>query len=367
MLGMVPKDVPSTTGEPVVAFVDLAARFFVYGVHNRTAIQDLETLRSLTPIGGLIANCPACKWASYFHGSGSTRQSVGFEWFLDVDAVITFGQQPSLGLVVKGRFEAESIARALQARGFAVTTISGVEVWYRFDDYEALKDRDKFDPFWGYVGSSARITLVGDCLLASQTWPSIEAMLSAYKGKQPSLLDDPALQALAQTVTMRPRLLTQALFYRWNDLQPQREHAREFCKRMGITFEPALPPFQLAVLADIQLGQLEEDRDQIFLIGLFYPNPLDASKAADVLANRVARYTAPLRTGRTSGSFVEEYGGTVSSYVLNLFLAEGAVAIVEVRYPVPKPPEWWIALPIPSGLLELFVIGIITDDCWFFW
>lgn len=365
MLGMVPKEISSTRGDPFLTFADLAAFFFVYGVQNRTDIQDLETLLSSVPISVMLGTCRACPEARYYFLPFSTRQNVGFEWLLDVDAIITFGQRPS-SLVVKGRFEEKSIDSALRSRGFAVTTMSGAKVWYRFDDYEArLGMSDPCDPFWGYIGASARIALVEDCLLAARAWPSIEAMLLAYKGQQSSLLDDLALRTLAQTTVIRPGLLTQALFYRWEDLQPQDERAREFCKKMGITFEPALPPFQLAVLADIQLGRTEERRDQLLLIGLFYPDPLDASRAADVLASRVTRHASPLRTGGVYGSWVENYRGTVSSYVVNAFLGEGAVAIVEVRYPVPDHSEGGVATL--GLLLYYFVLDIEIGDCWFFW
>lgn len=370
LLEMVPIDAPSAHGMPFASFVDLAAIFSVYGVENRTEIKDFETLSSSVPFGRMLSNCCACPWVDYFILFGSTKPSVGFEWLLDVDAVITFEHRMLSWMVVKGRFEADSIKRALQSRGFAVRTVSGAEVLYRFDDYEArLGTRaEPFDPFWGFVGKgffavSARIALVDNCILAARAWPAIEAMLLAYNGEQPSLLDDPALRTLAQTVTTRPGLLTQALFYRWKDLQPQDERVKKLLKQIGITLEPPLPPFQLAVLSDIQLGRVEENNDQILLIGLFYPNPLDALAAADVLASRVILQASPVTERLTTGGWREEC--RVSSYVLNASPDEGAVAVVEIRYPMHKIFEWEV--PTISRLICRFFLSIFQGECWFFW
>ncbi|MEW6578239.1 MAG: hypothetical protein AB1435_03485, partial [Chloroflexota bacterium] len=137
MLAGVPQDaLPADSGWATVRYVDFAALYEAEGIAALRAAGDLDALMNDVPLPGMLMRIIAGPEAlSYvFPNSGQMAASVGFEWLLDVDRSLDFGDPPDFGLLLGGDFDAGAIGAALQARDFSQTDVSGVTVWHRFDD-----------------------------------------------------------------------------------------------------------------------------------------------------------------------------------------------------------------------------------------
>ncbi len=60
-----------------------------------------------------------------FVSAGRMADAVTFEWLLDVDRSLEFGDPSGVGLLLAGDFDAERIGEALESRGFSLAEIEG--------------------------------------------------------------------------------------------------------------------------------------------------------------------------------------------------------------------------------------------------
>jgi hypothetical protein len=274
---------------------------------------------------------------------------VGFEWISAVNRSLEYAVPPYTALILNGTFDADAIGAALSARDFEQTDVSGVPVWSRFDDAAmSMNDIERADPFGGRLGKAARIAVWPDYLANSAYWDATKGIIAAAQGEQPSLADNPDYRALAEAITAPEGLLLQALFFNVADVGFLPENvsaalADQTAEDPTQTYGP-LMPYALAVLADRQEGQ-----DQVHLIGLVYPNAAVAGPAAEEVASRIRTFRLPQRPDET---LVERFGAQVSSRVYESETTGRAVAVVEVRYPLPAEridPE--TGLFMTSGLM----------------
>lgn len=327
--------VPNDTSDPddvwaSVRFADYEALFSAEGLEILRALGSVDLLMESVPIGAILNRIVSGPEAvNYlFSSTGMMLEAVGFEWLLDVDRSLEFGDPPWVGLVLDGQFDVEKVGLALQKRGFSLTDVNGVSVWHRFEDMSvSLADRNVADPFGGYLGAAARIAILPEGLANARSWPLINAIIGAAQNAQPSLADDPDYRALAEAVSGAQGSLIQALFF-----------TPDVVGYPGVSTQPGgqastdgadlLPSFSLSVLADLQDGD-----DQVHVIGLTCIDEPTAQTAAEVLAQRITQFRLPDHDER----LVERFGASVSRSVLPAMSGGPAVALVEVRYPLPVP------------------------------
>jgi hypothetical protein len=346
MLALVPRDaVPENSGWAIARYANYEAVFAAEGVAALRELGDPELLLESLPLGSILSRIVAGPEAiNYlFVSTGRMADVVGFEWLVDVDRSLEFGEPPDFGLLLGGGFDAEAIGAALQSRSFALAEVEGVPVWHRFEDREiSLVDREPADPFGGHLGAAARIAVLPEMLGNARSWPLIEAMLASDRGEIPSLVDDPGYRALAETVAAPDGLLIQALLFTGPALR-----VPNVSLLSGVTWpEPLveLPWYSHAILADRQEGN-----DQVHLIGLVCADAVTAQTASVVLAQRLETFHPPDDPDRV---FAERYGATISPSVIDRPEDGLAIACVEARYPLPAEridPE--SGLYTTSGLL----------------
>jgi len=274
------------SGWATVRFVDYGALFESEGLSLFRALGDVDFLMSAVPLGPILSRIAAGPEALMylFAGAGQMEDVVGFEWLLDVDCSLEFGDPPGIGLLLGGSFDAVGIGVALENRGFSLGEIEGVPVWHRFDDLAiSVAARDVADPFGGHLGAAARIALFPDALGNARAWSLIEAMISAGQSTRPSLADDPIYEALAEAVAEPGGLLIQALFFSATALRVP--GSGEPTGQEPTDKADVLPLYLGAVLADRQEGD-----DQIHLIALVCADEPTALDAADVLARRLESF-----------------------------------------------------------------------------
>lgn len=337
MLAQVPQEVALISGSwGTVRFVDYAALFHVEGIQPLRMLGSVDLLLTSAPLGRALGRLTAATKPTGLYAFGSTEKkmtsSVGFEWLLDVDRSLEFGEPPRIGLVLDGRFDEEAIGAALQGRGFSLSVVDGVEVWHRFEDLTLnLQARDSFDPFGGALGAAARVAVLPEMLANARSWELIQVIIAASQGQKPSLADDAAYRALAEAITASEGFLVQALFFNPIDLRyvgdpllPPETQRRLWL--MAEEIEP-LPTFSLAVLADRQEGD-----DQVHLIGVVCADPSTAHVACDVLVRRVEVFHL---LDRPEETLAEQYGAAIRGWVIEPSENGLAVVLVEARYPLP--------------------------------
>ena len=330
LLAGVPADaLPAASGWATVRYADYAALYEAEGIAALRDAGDLDALMTDVPLPGMLMRLIAGPEALNYllTSTGQMAGTVGFEWLLDVDRSLEFGDPPDVGLLLGGDLDAAAIGAALQARDFSQADVSGVTVWHRFDDLTvSIADRDPADPFGGHLGAAARIALLPGALANARSWPLINGIIGSAQGAQPSLADDPAYRALAGAITAPDGLLIQALFFTGEALQVPGDPASLGVAPPAADLGP-LPSYALAVLADRQEGN-----DQVHLIGLVTTDAPAAQAAAEVLAGRLADFRLSTRPNEV---LTEEFGATVSAAVIESAADGLAVALVEVRYPLP--------------------------------
>jgi len=334
MLAQVPQEavLEQQSGWAAVRYVDYEALAAAEGIGALRDLGDVDLVMTMVPISrimGRIAVGPD-PLRNVVLSAGQMADTVGFEWLVDVDRSLEFGEPPNPGLVLDGSFDHVAIGLALEDRGYDLSSVAGVPVWHRFDDYAiSLGDRDMADPFGGHLGAAARVALLPDHLANARSWPLIEAIIAASLGETPSLADDVGYRALAEAISGPEGWLIEALFFAGEG--PGQPSDPGGTASAQDTDEPrSLPPFSLVVLADRQEGG-----EQVHLVGLVCDDREDAEVAAEVLAERLEAFRQP---SDAEESLAEQFGARIGSTVLPVKEKGTAVALVEARYPAP--PSW---------------------------
>lgn len=332
MLSQVPAEAAAIeSGWATVRFADFEALFASEGLSLLRALGSVDLLMNSVSIGAIMSRIVTGPQAlNYvFSNAGKMKDAVGFEWLLDVDRSLEFGDPPQIGLLLGGGFDAGTIGVALQARGFEVAEVEGSSVWHRFDDLAiSLEARDLADPFGGHIGASARVALLPNTLANTRTWQGIEMIVRAAQGIHPSLGDDPRYRALTGAISENEGLLIQALFFSGIALRFG-GNPMDAVEGQSVDGEP-LPDYSAAVLADRQEGD-----DQVHLIGLACADVPTAQTAARVLLKRVKAFSLPDQPGELLS---DRFGATVSIREGEWSQEGVAIAVVEASYPLPAEP-----------------------------
>lgn len=221
--------------------------------------------------------------------SESWPELLGFD-VTEVDAILTTGTPPHMIEVYGGTddlTDLDSLAAALEPRGFARKEIGGVPVWARFEDnHISIPDREPDDPFGGQLGQAARIAADDGILARTASSAPLAAAIAASRGG-PSLAGDPAVQALVRAlgddtivqVTMfGPQVADPrgALF--GADVDPS-TIAEQLANAAG---EAGLPGYYLAALGDIAAP----DGRWRTVLAFAFPDDASAAAAAPMLIDR---------------------------------------------------------------------------------
>jgi hypothetical protein len=220
MLGSLPNT--RAIHESIIGWADLRVADEAAGLPPMTTRAAYELLRRLDladtwlnalPVYGLPPNWPPYLIAALDEGGAELN---GFELF-DIDYTLYAGDPPAAVVVLRGRFEAAAIDRALTARGFTATTdADGITVWCGPDGCESglmlnVRDRNPANLFGGHLGRREPMALAGDTVLNSPDITALRGLIAAYRGQVPTLADDPAYRAAADHA-LRAGHLRQALF-----------------------------------------------------------------------------------------------------------------------------------------------------------
>jgi hypothetical protein len=271
---------------------------------------------------------------------------VGFSW-RDVNRLLEAGNPRDVLVVYEGNFDTGAIDAALTARDFASEERDGVSVWHRYEDGEAnFQDTEEADPFYGHLGSSARIADYGEQLIFARDWPIIEGANAARTNNTPSLADADDYRTLAEAVNSEgiliraiilPEDITQQLLFSGEEITSMQEG---FPEAWNIHLEDwgTLPPPSIAALADQQQGN-----DQVNIIALVYDDATTAQTAAQEIATRLQSFDPAL---------YEPLGVTIDAPRVHIDDSGFAVALASVRYPLildidPETDE----IPAPGQLM----------------
>jgi hypothetical protein len=262
--------------------------------------------------------------------SADMPRLVGFDWFA-IDRVIGYGAPPRVGLTLTGTFDANKVAKALSLGRFQQTDVTGVTVWYRFDDGQVDPKAQGFkDPFGVATGVAARIALLPGSLSNTRYWDMAKQIVATYKKDQKSLAEASDYRALADAMTdpaVYTGSLLQAVFIPSSVFDvPNILDVRILPDLPGLSGYGELPPYSLAALADRQEGDM-----QVHLVAIAYPDVATAQRASDELYKRIA--------GFDIAQMYERYAVTIDQPHIYHDASGLAVLIVSVRYVLSDKPD----------------------------
>jgi hypothetical protein len=208
---------------------------------------------------------------------------VGFDWF-DIDRALTYGDPPSVGIVLAGDFDAESIIAAFESRGFEERELNGLSLLCGDEACDGFKvdfqSRDVANPFGGNLGRQEPLLIAPGYLINSADYAQVEAMADAYADDENSLADAPDFHAAA-AIASASGVLVQAQFVNSALLSAPGDPG-ELVEGRGV-----LPLYELAALV-----HRVEDGDQFAEIILIYGGETNANAAAVELQDRISKYTS---------------------------------------------------------------------------
>ena len=268
-------------------------------------------------------------------------EKVGFS-ALEVDQAIHFGTQPSQGLILSGRFDADAVRTAYQTNfGLAPKDLDGKTVWCSAEDCAdgARSDpeyRSRENPFGGNLGQRQPMVIGDDLLMASADRELVLAHLGAAAGTLPDLADDPnylaavnaiskdadVVQAMLANPTVAQRMAAKPLID--NRLPPEIRVAAQ--ETLLENFQE-LPPFDLLILADA----VTED-EQIARLGIVYKDADSAELAAAILLDRLDSHYS-IQQMRAVSEMLAERNVTDPRYYVH---PDGRRAVLVLEFPAPK-------------------------------
>lgn len=348
-LESVPSGLPVTEPGGYVAFVDVRAMAADYYDFFPPTMDPLGQVRDMMRAYVVI------NWTTHYVSVRPALQdTLGFAWS-DVDWIGEAGQPPERisAFGVTDAVSLESVGRALAQRGYETSVRNGVYIWHRYDDREIRPaEREPEDPFGGMLGQSARVTLLGDMVVGTPTWPLVEAATGVAAGEAPSIADMSAYRAVGAVLS---RLdadagpLLQAMI--WADSVPRSAAAAAVLGANGtperiaeIQAELERSPGMAGLLPSYTLmgvGDRQDGAAGLVDIVLVYDSIAEARLAAHVLPRRLSGYQS-LASGQP---ILNLLGAVVTSEVVS---AEGHhTAVIRLR----QVPERQAVEPFDLGLL----------------
>lgn len=228
---------------------------------------------------------------------------LGVDWF-SIDQLAEFGIPPYSVVVALGDVSTEAtetVASALESSGFERREAHGVTEWHRFADLETHDDvavapdimgRRTVDPFGIAAGHAARI-LISDGRLSGSGVSDLSTMVAAtWNGDFPNLRASPEFRAglfavadperysgqLVQAFLTTRRFPADHVAIRHLGPYTTPEQREAYLDRLKAHTPPAVPDYELVVLADRQEGTTETT-----VLGLVYQNEPAADHAARAL------------------------------------------------------------------------------------
>jgi hypothetical protein len=228
-----------------------------------------------------------------------------------------------------------------------------------------LANRDPSVPFGGRLGRREPLAISDREILSSADLSIVEGMLATAAGDAPGLADDPAFRALATApaddlTIIQATLLPGAIVLGALDLAGAIGATPDQVETLLADLE-ALEP--LPAPAAVAIVDGASANEQVVTIALAYHDGEDATRAADVIAERL-RTVRSIRRDEPLGIVLEERGLTgIATRVTPPAATTSAAAIVELRAPLAgdEPTDSGRLAP-SSALYRLFVDLVYSRD-----
>jgi hypothetical protein len=238
-------------------------------------------------------------------------QLLGYDYF-DIDRTMQYRQDLFPVAIVAGRFDASAMSAALRARGYSQPTTADAQVWCGAVGCNNGADRSNArrnngNIFGGELGQEHPLALFAadGVIVAGPVYDNVLAAIDAGVGRAPSLADAVEYQAVLRALTGRGALRSLSFVPQAVLVPPM----------MMFLMPPpgpnALPQFEIAFIADL----VQDDGQQVVLVGLVYLNGADAASAASLLP---ARLEADPATGTRPGwgAALAQRGATIGEVEL---------------------------------------------------
>jgi len=150
-----------------------AARHNIYPL-THSAPSELDRL--LIPFS---ANLPPVGFDRdrIFSIADTPAAAIGFSLF-EFDQMAGWGTLPNAPVIATGIDDHhEAMIAAFRRDGLTPRDWSGVQAWFRGDDFEVDFDARNDSPFGGHLGMAQRMVLAGDTLLSARSWPTLETLI----------------------------------------------------------------------------------------------------------------------------------------------------------------------------------------------
>lgn len=250
--------------------------------------------------------------------AGETIDAIGLDLFA-VDRAIQFANPPSSVTILEGTFDTEAITSAYAELDYTESDEAGLMLLCPANGCDTgmeqnLATRNPANIFGGQLGRSQPLLVGENWLASSASDTALNSVVAAVSDESESLADLPAYQLAANALSAKGTVL-QSYFILptmiggsitdillMNSRMTQ-EQVKAILERLEVDFEP-IPAYSLVVLAEVATA--EED---LTVITLIYPDGETAAAAAEVLPERIEKYTS-LVTQQQFSEMLEERGVT---------------------------------------------------------
>ena len=390
MLEHVP-DTPDIRGN-VVAFTDIAGMFADRVGFDRIESEaefeslsdEMQSLWSATISG--VSYPP--RWFEYIFRGMIGEESLGFEFF-SILQTLEYGIPPSSANLNVLELDEAIFASTLETYEYTQQEVDGGNLYCPPDGCEGvvgtnLTDRLLLPPIIDDLGRYLPALVLSDTLILSSNFAMIDMHIDVQEGTVSSLGDAleyrVATEAIASLGPIKQALflpqdadlfsvemlLEQGLMGGMSEEQIDTIREAYGLNDLDELAESLAPPFELAVLADIDGGDKE-----ITVVGLVYDNEADATLALERVPARLQEYTS-LRFRLPIIELLEDRGmeiGVPSVYEGETGLivrSDTGLFVTLIPLHNPKPPPERVGddnriQPSSMGY-RLFVQMIVTND-----
>ena len=301
LLAGIPQD-PISHMENFIYFLDYSA---VESAYNATRPPDAEVFANLSEsdksytVWWVVLRATQGLLGETWFQLETMQETVGFNT-LDVDQVIEFGAGISRGLILTGSFDADAISAAYKTNlGLAANDFDGNTIWCWAEDcadggQSDPRYRFRENPFGGSLGQRQPMIINNDLLMASADLDLVLGHLDAIAGTQPSLADDPEVQAAVNAVSqdadiLQAMIANSTIVERIANKLPIDDRLspemRSTAQETLLENFQELPLYEMLILADA----VTED-EQIARLGIVYKDADSAETAAPILLDRLANH-----------------------------------------------------------------------------
>ncbi|MEO8607251.1 MAG: hypothetical protein ABI690_05185 [Chloroflexota bacterium] len=363
MLKLVPDNEQTHAGVPLVSYADYRAIEAARGIDAPLTKADFDNNTDkaslwIAATSGVMSGMPLNYFVQYLDGM---QTAVGFSWF-DVDRALTFGQPPSTGniLSLSGGFKAEVAVNTFEARNYTIENRDDVRVLCGPSGCDKglelnLENRNPSNPFGGELGRDEPVALLPNNVIAnSADYAVLSAILDARQGKEPSLADNPAVQA-AVNVIAGEGTLRQVQFFNGADVG---NYGDIVATDVPESDQPDyLPTYSLAFFADTYNAD-----NQSAVVGLVYEDADSANIATALLVDRL-QMAQSMVTNQPFMGMIEDRGGNIASAAVETDAATGKfIALLGIQYPMPPNEKQDGKFMASSLVFKLLIDSIYRRD-----